>query len=143
MKGSEIPQLLIKPTAQTPYIRYSNDTATFEMKGRSIPEDVSGFYLPVMQWFNFITQRHLPAFKAVFLLEYFNTHSSRILLELLRKMEKMQENGCSIEVNWYFEEEDDEMKDFGEDLEKITGLPIRLRGLEEDEYDDMIRARVD
>lgn len=141
MTDRELPPLRIKPTAQTPFICYSDETATFEMKGRSIPEDVTGFYLPVMQWFNFTVQRKPPFMRVAFLLEYFNTHSSRILLEILRKLEKMQEAGSKVEVDWYFEEEDDEMKDFGEDLEKMTGLPIHLRSLSEDEFDAMIHSK--
>lgn len=136
--SSNIPELHIMATAETPLVIYNKGTATLEMKGRSILKDVTDFYLPVMQWFNFILIQKPPAFRAVFAMEYFNTHSSRVLLEMVRNMEKLQNAGGKVLIDWYYEEEDEEMKDFGEDLGHITRVPIRLQSLPEPEYDSMI-----
>ena len=56
-----------------------------------------------------------------FELIYFNSSSAKAIMMLMEKLDDAAKNGASIEVYWYYDEEDDTMQElgeeFGEDLE--------------------------
>lgn len=56
-------------------------------------------------------------------LEYFNTSSSKCIMDLLKRVEKSSVNAT---VSWYYEEEDEDMLEAGEDYDAIIDLPFRL-----------------
>ncbi len=67
-----------------------------------------------------------------FKLEYFNTSSSKCILDILRKLEKLHKTGKSVVVNWYYEEDDEDMMEAGENYQRIVSVPIELALLEEE-----------
>ena len=64
-------------------------------------------------------------------LEYFNTSSSKCLLDFFRKLEAISNRGNKVLVNWYFEKDDEDMMEAGEDYNAIVGLPFVLIEQEE------------
>ena len=56
-------------------------------------------------------------------LEYFNTSSSKCLMDMLKRVEASK---CDAEVYWYYEEEDEDMEEAGEDYAAIIQLPFKL-----------------
>ena len=56
-------------------------------------------------------------------LEYFNTSSSKCLMDLLKRVEASE---CAARVNWYYEDDDEDMLEAGEDYDAIIDLPFRL-----------------
>ena len=44
-------------------------------------------------------------------------------MDLLKKLEQCS---CAAEVNWYYEEEDEDMQEAGEDYAAIIQLPFKL-----------------
>jgi len=93
------------------------------ISGRSIPENSIEFYQPLMDW----VQAHLTdgqdAVEVSIRLEYFNTSSSKCLMDLLKRVEKMPAKSS---VLWYYEEEDEDMLEAGEDYDAIIDMPFRL-----------------
>ena len=82
----------IDPTVKTPKVNFDAGTGILEIEGRSIPENSTEFYKPIFEWLdNYITS---PNSKTVFnfKLEYFNTSSSKCILDLFRKLEKLHNN---------------------------------------------------
>jgi len=59
-----------------------------------------------------------------FKLEYFNTASSKLILDIFLKLEEMQEHGKKISVKWYFPEEDEDMEEAGEEYADIVDIPF-------------------
>jgi hypothetical protein len=58
-------------------------------------------------------------------LEYFNTSSSKCLVEILRRLEILN-NQSIVKVKWCYEEEDEDMQESGEDFKEIIKVPIDL-----------------
>lgn len=116
---------LLEATPKTPKLYFSKDTGEFEISGRSIPENSIEFYKPVINWLdNYIgdpNQRTLLVIK----LEYFNTSSSKCLVEILRRLEILN-NQSIVKVKWCYEEEDEDMQESGEDFKEIIKVPIDL-----------------
>lgn len=135
----KLPELRIAGTKQTPFIRFDSGSNTLELKGRSIPEDVIGFYLPVFEWLNIIRGRSGFAIDVVIQLEYLNTHSSRAVVDILKQLAGMMKSGRKISVKWICEDGDDEMIEYGVDLERVTGLSVDMDILPESEYDELMR----
>jgi len=59
-------------------------------------------------------------------LEYFNSSSARVLLKLLQLLADRHARGFKISVLWYYEEDDEDSREFAEDLQSIIQLPVEI-----------------
>lgn len=118
--------LTIEGSPKTPNVMMNPETGTIEIKGRSIPENSIEFYKPVVDWLDEYTKS--PAAKTVVnvRLEYFNTSSSKCILDVFKKLEVIKKNGNDIVINWYYEEDDEDMLEAGEDYESIIKVPFKM-----------------
>lgn len=118
--------LRIDGTKQTPLISFDGDTGVLEISGRSIPENSFDFYNPILIWLD--EYGSSPQAKTVLQikLEYFNTSSSKYILEVLKKIKNMHEKGASVLVEWYHDPDDEEMMETGEDYKDVTDLPFEI-----------------
>ena len=55
---------------------------------------------------------------------YFNTASSKMLLDILMKLEDMHKAGKESLVKWYYPEDDEDMKEAGEEYADIVDVPF-------------------
>lgn len=113
------------PTPKTPRLYFNGQKGEFEISGRSIPENSIEFYRPLLEWLDKYTENPQPETRLTVNLEYFNTSSSKCLVEILRRLEKIYEKHPVI-VKWHYEEEDEDMMESGEDFKKIIKVPIEL-----------------
>jgi len=98
----------------------------YEISGRSLPEDVVVFYQPVMQWLKEFEKTPINDFELSIKLEYFNTASSKLILDILLKLEEVFLNGTRLKVKWYYLSSDSDMKEAGEEYSEIVGLPFEI-----------------
>ena len=115
-----------QPTAKTPKLSFDPNTGVFEISGRSIPENSISFYNSLLKWLDGYISSPNQITKVVVNLEYFNTSSSKCLIEIFRRFEKLNVNGNSIFIKWYYEEEDEDMLESGQDFREIIKVPIEL-----------------
>jgi hypothetical protein len=113
-------------TIKTPMILFDGETGNFEISGRSIPENSAKFYIPIIEWVDRYLMDPAAITSINVRLEYFNTSSLKSLVELFRRFEKLQQLGKEVEIIWHYEEEDEDMKESGEDFRLLIGIPIRL-----------------
>ncbi len=118
--------LIIEPTTKTPKIILNADVNVFEISGRSIPEDSVGFYRKVIDWIDDYSKNPNPKTNFKFQLEYFNTSSSKCLLDVFRRLEKMYKSGNQIEITWCYDADDEDMKETGEDYKALLEVPFDL-----------------
>ncbi len=121
----------IEPTSKTPKVRLDADAKVFEIEGRSIPENSTEFYKPVFDWLDNYSGNANPETIFHFKLEYFNTSSSKCILDIFRKLEKLHESGSKVTIKWHYEEDDEDMQEAGEDYESIVKVPVELVMMEE------------
>jgi len=123
-------EFYLEATPKTPRLLFKRDTGEFEISGRSIPENSIEFYKPVISWLdNYIDNPNVNTL-LVIKLEYFNTSSSKCLVEILRRLERL--NGShTVAVKWCYEEEDEDMQESGEDFKEIIKLPIEMVAISE------------
>lgn len=102
------------------------DKGLIEIKGRSIPENSVEFYRSVNNWLNEYAQGDMKPTKVRFQLEYFNTSSSKCILDIFKKLEVMYRKGWDVNISWCYDEDDEDMYESGEDYQSILSCPIAL-----------------
>jgi len=118
--------LIIKETEKTPSVALSTN-GVLKIEGRSIPEDAAKFFKPLLEWTKDFTAEKI---RVDIKLEYFNTSSSKFILEMLRLLENNPNNN-NILVNWFYEEGDLDVLESGQYFESIIGIPFKYIEYEE------------
>jgi hypothetical protein len=109
-------------TDDTPTVILDAENDIFEISGRSLPEDVTAFYDPILNWLDGYAVSPNEKTVFTFKLVYFNTASSKLLLDVLMKLEEMQEDGKDILVKWYYPDDDEDMQEAGEEYADIVDI---------------------
>lgn len=123
--------ITIEGTPKTPTISFNAQSGTLEIKGRSIPENSIEFYKPVVDWLEKYASTPSSQTSVNIQLEYFNTSSSKCILDVFKKLESIHKNGNSIVINWFYEEDDEDMLEAGEDYQAIINIPFKMVEVEE------------
>ena len=126
--------LNIEPTEFTPKIHFDPESSTFEISGFSRPENVIGFYRPILKWLEEYNEKVLSqniTFEKSLLtinlkMTYFNSASSKFLLDILLEFMKFHSKGNKVEINWYYEDGDDEILESGEEMADMLGYTFNL-----------------
>ena len=118
--------LLIDATSKTPAFKFDGEKKLIEISGKSTPEDHMAFYRPILDWFDTFIIDPPERTQVDVKLDYFNTSSSKVLLKIFRKLELITQSEKKVEVNWYYETGDWDMKDCGLDYEAIVNVPFKL-----------------
>jgi hypothetical protein len=120
-------EIKLTPTQKTPSVHFRAD-GHLELKGRSIPENSLEFYKPLNDWID--TYSNNPASETTIhiQLEYFNTSSSKCLLDFFKRLESL---GGKVSVLWYYEQDDEDMLEAGEDYEAIISVPFKMIEVQE------------
>lgn len=117
--------LKIDGTAKTPTITLSPDGELI-LEGRSIPENSIDFYRPVMDWLAEYSKTPRPTTRLQVRLEYFNTSSSKCILDLFKRLDAVSKAGSSVSIQWYYHADDEDMLEAGEDYREIVKIPFEL-----------------
>lgn len=116
--------IIIEPTRDTPGVVLDPANNKFEMNGKSLPEDVASFYDPILAWIEEYSES--PNEETVFEMKmsYFNTASSKMLLDILFALEELAEGGNNVKINWHYKENDEDMMEAGEEYADIVEIPF-------------------
>ena len=118
----------IMGTDDTPTVILDAQNEIYEISGRSLPEDVTAFYDPILGWLEEYASSPNKKTVFTFKLVYFNTASSKLLLDILMKLEQMHEAGNDVLVRWYYPEDDEDMQEAGEEYADIVDVPFEQVG---------------
>ncbi|MBN1988631.1 MAG: DUF1987 domain-containing protein [Bacteroidales bacterium] len=118
--------LSIKGTRETPEILLNKDKGIFEIKGKSLPEDVKEFYNPVLRWFeNYLLNPNQQTVLKV-KMDYFNTASSKMILEIFELLQELFDKGNEVAIEWYYMADDEDMEDAGQDYSDLVKIPFKF-----------------
>jgi hypothetical protein len=118
----------IEGSPKTPTVNFNAGTGFLEIKGRSIPENSIEFYKPLIDWIEQYSKSPQDSTSVNIQLEYFNTSSSKCILDVFKRLESINKE---VQVNWYYEEDDEDMLEAGEDYDAIINLPFKMIEIEE------------
>ena len=118
--------IIIEGTPKTPSVKFDATEGTFEIKGRPIPENSVEFYKPLNEWLDNYMQVPLDKTVVNIRLEYFNTSSSKCILDVFKRLEAIHKSKHDVEINWFYEEDDEDMLEAGEDYDSIIKVPFKM-----------------
>lgn len=118
--------LKILETTDSPEITLDKDKGRFEFYGKSLPEDPKEFYQPVIGWVKEYIQNPNSETTLIFKFDYFNTASSRKLLEILLLFQELHQKGHPVSARWYYKTHDEDMRETGETFAELVKLPFKL-----------------
>lgn len=113
-------------TAKTPEVFFDAQKGFLKIKGRSIPENSIEFYKPLIDWLDEYANQPQTNTSINIQLEYFNTSSSKCILDIFKKLERIHTDGTSVSISWYYEADDEAMLEAGEDYESLIDIPFKL-----------------
>jgi hypothetical protein len=119
--------LFIAGTDDSPEITFDKVNGIFEIKGRSLPEDVIAFYSQTFSWLEQYVSS--PNEETLFKVkvDYFNSASQRALNEIFTILSRIMINGKKILVEWHYHADDEEMLESGHEYSDITNLPFQFK----------------
>jgi len=132
-------KIFINATEDTPRVTLDPENNLYELFGRSLPEDAAEFYEPILKWldeFAATIDSNSSKTELVIKLEYFNTTSSKFLLDIFGKLEDMHADGKNVVIHWYYFEEDIDMKDAGEEFSDLIEVPFEMFTYDYSEHRD-------
>jgi len=119
-------KLTIEGTSKTPAIITDSDQGLVEIAGRSNPENSVEFYKPLMDWVDEYVKEPGQKTTVNIKLEHFNTSSSKMILDVFKRLEPVLDAKLEIIVNWYYEDDDEELLEAGETYESMSELPFLM-----------------
>ena len=125
--------LKIEATGVTPTVDFDAEAGTLSLEGRSLPEDVKSFYLPLVQWIDEYIKHPNSSTTLRLYFDYFNTASSKMLLIILNKFKELVRNGNKVQVVWQYPSDDVELENAGQDFAELLKLPFRIEAVEVDD----------
>jgi hypothetical protein len=106
--------LIVESTINTPTIKFGTDGRLL-MEGRSLPENVSKFYQPIVEWCALLNAEVV---KMDINLEYINSASAKKILELLKVLDS-NNNIKEFFVIWHYEKDDEDVLENGQIFEEL------------------------
>lgn len=124
--------IAIQGTPKTPTVNFNGTSGILLLKGRSIPENSVEFYRKMIEWIDVYADNPKNRTEVNIQLEYFNTSSSKCILDVFKKLESISGKGKEIVINWHYEEDDEDMLEAGEDYDAIINIPFKMIQVEEE-----------
>ena len=115
----------IEGTKKTPEVRLDPE-GKIRIGGRSIPEDASKFFEEILDWVLEYCSSPRDTTTVDIELEYFNSGSAKYVMQILRELSEVMTGSRQLEVNWYYEEGDDDILERGEYYATILDLDINF-----------------
>ncbi len=117
-------KIIRKATDETPKVTLDAEEGIFELSGKSLPEDATEFYNPILDWLDVYGISPKKSTTVVFKMDYFNTASAKMVLDILMKLEEINEEKGGVNVEWHYLEDDEDMEEAGEEYADIVDIPF-------------------
>lgn len=109
--------IFIEATESTPEVRFDYGKGELVLKGESYPENVTKFYGPVFDSLkSYLESSDADTVNFSFELIYFNSSSVKVIMNLFDMLEEAAEEGKSVNILWYYHEDDETIEEFGEEF---------------------------
>ncbi|MGF6964258.1 hypothetical protein OKW43_001263 [Paraburkholderia sp. WC7.3g] len=127
--------LHIPATTTSPEVDFRFDQHALSIRGESYPENAAAFFAPIIEQMRKYLAANAGAEITVDVaLTYFNSSSTKMLFNIFDALDQAAESGTRVLMNWYRDEEDETIAEFGEELKsdfraiEFTDRPITQQG---------------
>jgi hypothetical protein len=127
--GAQQPTIDVKGTEKTPAVLLDAHTGELSISGCSIPENADRFFSPLFDLVEAYAAKPAPRTTVHVRLTYFNSSSSKYLLDILKRLEDLHASGESVvSMQWYHAAGDLDMEEAGHDYGSLLEFPVVVQG---------------
>lgn len=125
----DLKELSIQAGVKTPQIELNAYTGDLILAGKSIPENASALYEPVLKWVHEYVKKPKLNTNLRLNLEYFNSASSIWLAKIIKALCSVKKSGYTLFIHLYFDIEDfdtmhqEDLKDALSPIMDMIGSP--------------------
>ena len=114
-------------TTSMPYLLVDEERGYLRLEGRSFHEGVTTFFKEIFDWLDIYLASDFGVFTFDFEMNYFNSSTSKLLHNMLMKMDRYVTDANKVIVNWITTEDNDIIIECGEDFrEEIENLAFNM-----------------
>jgi len=123
----------IEKTNNTPSILIDEANMLCRIEGSSFPEDAFEVYQHVLDWLQRIKNKNTGRKLVVeFDFDFLNSISHKKVWQIINELKGMYKEGKEVLVKWYYDENDEDIMEAGEDLGELINVPFELIVKEEE-----------
>jgi hypothetical protein len=119
---------IIPQTKTTPFAEFKEGNLI--IKGKSVPYDQPSVYSIINEKLITYSKDPQNTTQIDFFLSEVNAISKRHIINVLKLLEELKQNGVDIKVNWHCNPENDDIQDFGEICKSICNINFQLKDSE-------------
>lgn len=109
--------LHIAPERDKPEVDFKFSQHRLALRGESFPENAVSFYAPVVAaLMSYLAVTRDQDICVDFELRYFNSSSTKIILNIFRILDQASSHDNRVHVNWRYDAEDDTVAEFGNEI---------------------------
>jgi hypothetical protein len=113
----------LSATTLTPKVFFRKN-GNLEISGKSIPDAEIDFWTPIRRWFNTYIENPAKTTNFRLQIDYLNTSSSKEILQMLYRLNELNDRGFDATVYWTYQESDIDMLEVGRDYEHMVKVPF-------------------
>ncbi|MDR0455242.1 MAG: DUF1987 domain-containing protein [Treponema sp.] len=114
-------------TTSTPYVLVDEERNYMRLEGRCFHENVGVFFKEINDWLDEYLATDFGTFTFDNAINYFNSSTTKLMLNMLLKLDRHSSDKTKIIVNWITTEDNDIMIECGEDFqEEMENLEFNL-----------------
>lgn len=118
--------LFIEKTKNTLGVNFDAASGELLLEGSSFPENPSDFFKPMVDWLQKYMLEVTGKITLNIKFDYLNSSSIKYVSDIIDKLEFFAKSGAEMEINWYFEEDDEDIEEMGEELKEEVTFPFNL-----------------
>ena len=123
-------RIRIEKTPKTPL--FVLEDGYIRLSGHSIPQNARELYKICFDWVEEYVKTPAHETKVDLFFEYINTSSQRCIVDILTVLCTIQQNSSNeLEINWYYESNDDDSYDLGTYMQAQLKAPFNIIPIEE------------
>lgn len=125
-RGINQDEVYIEGNIKVPEVYMNKKKGIIRFNGRSLPENAKELYMPIITWVDKYVKDPTQKTQLMFKLEYFNTSSSKMLAEIIKKLKMIEAQGKELVVEWHYPHDDEDALESGEAFEEITNMSFKF-----------------
>jgi hypothetical protein len=126
-------KVIIERTAYSPGVILDPENNQYEISGESRPPNALAFYEEILSWADEFSDwltgspQVSNAVQINLDFDYFNSSSAKYLLDFCKKMTRLQMKVNNITIRWYYDAEDTDMLEVGQEMSKLARIPFEFK----------------
>lgn len=122
--------LEIESTKRTPYVKFDLDKGTLEIKGSILLVNPTKFFDDILEYVDEYLLHPQEHTQILLHIEYYNTYASKLLLFLLKKIQKLTKLDLKVSLIWLYEEDDEDMYEAGLNYKSSLRIQTTLQPID-------------